>query len=160
MQSVHRVLVDDMKKGDSNMEMEVVFPGGERVDAYYKGHVIKTDQLKHGEDTGSAPQPFDLFLASIGTCAGIYVLSFCANRNIPTDGIKLVQRITRNEETRMVAKISIEIQVPSDFPEKYKKAVIRSADLCAVKKHLLSPPEFEIFTRTVEDTDESVKCKV
>lgn len=139
------------------MDMEIVFPGGERVDAYYRGHVIKTDQPKSGEDTGSAPQPFDLFLVSIGTCAGIYVLSFCANRDIPTDGIKLILRMARDEETRMVVKISIEIQVPSDFPEKYKKAVIRSADLCAVKKHLLSPPEFEIFTMTVEDTDESVK---
>ncbi len=131
------------------MEMEIVFPGGERVDAYYRGFVIKTDQ-SHGEDPGSAPQPFDLFLASIGTCSGIYVLSFCSNRGIPTDRIKLIQRVERDKQTRMIKTISIEIQLPADFPEKYKQAVIRSAGLCSVKKHLYQPPEFDIFTKTVE----------
>ena len=128
------------------MDMEIVFPGGKRVDAMYKGFTIKTDQGEHGGGNLSAPAPFDLFLASIGTCAGIYILSFCQLRNIPTEGLKVIQRTQRNSETRMIDKITIEIQLPPEFPEKYRKSVIKSAELCAVKKHLHNPPGFDIYT--------------
>ncbi len=128
------------------MEMEISFPGGKRVDAQYKGFTILTDQsVKNGGDA-SSPEPFSLFLASMGTCAGIYVLSFCQKRKIPTDGIKLVQRMEDSTDGKMVAKIIIEIILPSDFPSKYKKAVISAAQLCAVKKHMENPPEFSIVT--------------
>lgn len=128
------------------MDMEIVFPGGKRVDTMYKGFTIKTDQPEHGGGDSSAPAPFDLFLASIGTCAGIYILSFCQARNIPTEGLKLIQRTQRNSETRMIDKITIEIHLPPGFPEKYRKSVIKSAELCAVKKHLHNPPAFDIYT--------------
>ncbi len=126
------------------MEMTISFPGGKKVDAEYKGQTIKTDQpqASGGEDT--APAPFDLFLASIGTCAGIYVLSFCQARNIPTEDMKLIQRMERDEEKKLITKIAIEIVLPPDFPEKYKQAVVRSAEQCAVKRHLADAPEFEI----------------
>ncbi len=128
------------------MEMEISFPGGKRVDAQYKGFTILTDQsVKYGGDA-SAPEPFALFLASMGTCAGIYVLSLCQKRKIPTDGIKLVQRMEDSADGKMVAKIIIEIILPSDFPSKYKKAVVSAAQLCAVKKHMENPPEFSIIT--------------
>jgi len=97
-----------------------------------------------GQD--SAPAPFSLFLASIGTCAGIYVLSFCRQRGVPTEGIRIVQRMENNPATRMISKIELEIQLPPEFPEKYKDAVIRAADQCAVKKHLENPPQFDVFT--------------
>ncbi|MBN2091150.1 OsmC family protein, partial [candidate division KSB1 bacterium] len=90
--------------------------------------------------------PFDLFLASIGTCAGIYVLSFCQQRNIPTENIRLVQELERDPASHLIKKIKINIQLPANFPEQYKSAVIRSAELCAVKKHLDQPPEFDINT--------------
>ena len=128
------------------MDMEIVFPERKRVDATYKDFTIKTDQPEHNGGDSSAPTPFDLFLASIGTCAGIYILSFCQTRNIPTQGLKLVQRTQRNSETRMIDKIIIEIQLPSQFPEKYRESVIKSAQLCAVKKHLYNPPAFDIYT--------------
>ena len=134
------------------MDMEIVFPGGKRVDALYKGLTIKTDQSKFGGGEGSAPAPFDLFLASIGTCAGIYVLSFCQERAIPTEGMKLAQTIERDSETGMVRKIEIEIQLPPSFPEKYKQAVVKAAQLCSVEKHLEDPPHIEIRT-TVLSTD-------
>jgi putative redox protein len=102
--------------------------------------VIETNQ------DGSAPAPFALFLASIGTCAGIYVLSFCQQRGLSTDGLKIVQRMSTNPFTRMVEQIELDIQLPPDFPEKYKDAVIRSAELCAVKKHLENPPQFNVHT--------------
>lgn len=131
------------------MEMEVVFPGGKKVDAKYNGFTIKTDQPMMGGGENSAPAPFDLFLASIGTCAGIYVLGFCQQRGIPTDGVKIVQRMMVDPIKRGIGKIALEIQVPPEFPEQYKEAVIRSAELCAVKKHLHNPPEFDIFTKVM-----------
>lgn len=126
------------------MEMEIVFPGGARVDALSGNMVITTNQ------DGSAPAPFGLFLASIGTCAGIYVLSFCQQRGIPTDNIRIVQRLSTNPFSRMVDNVELDIQVPPDFPEKYKDAVIRAADQCAVKKHLENPPQFNVHTSVVE----------
>lgn len=127
-------------------EMEIVFPGNKRVDAIFNGTVVKTDQPIQAGGDGTAPAPFDLFLASIGTCAGIYVLGFCQARGIPTDGIKLIQRMNYNYQKRLFDKIEVEIQLPPDFPEKYKAAVIHAADNCAVKKHLLNPPEIIVKT--------------
>ena len=131
------------------MEMEIFFPGGKKVDAQYDGFTIQTDQTIKNGGNGSAPEPFNLFLASIGTCAGIYVLSFCQQRKIPTDKIKIIQRIEDSADGKMVAKIIIDIQLPSDFPQKYRKAVISSAQLCAVKKHMEQSPEFSIITSIV-----------
>jgi putative redox protein len=126
------------------MEMEIVFPGGLRVDAVSNGMVIPTNQ------DGSAPAPFGLFLASIGTCAGIYVLGFCQQRGLPTDNIRIMQRMAFNPLTRMMDRIELDIQLPPDFPERYKDAVIRSAELCAVKKHMETPPEFDVHTSVIE----------
>ncbi|MBE0478822.1 OsmC family protein [Candidatus Aerophobetes bacterium] len=130
--------------------MEIGFPGEKRVDARYKGFTIKTDQPAHSGGAGSHPAPFDLFLASIGTCAGIYVLSFCQQRKIPAENVKLIMRTERNKETHMIEKIAIEILLPPEFPEKYKDAVVRAAEGCTVKKHLLKPPLFEIYTNSLK----------
>ena len=126
--------------------MTVTFPGGKRVDAEYGGFTVRTDQPPQGGGEGSAPPPFDLFLASIATCAGIYVKGYCDSRGIGTEGLKLEMRIERDPEKHRVARLAIEIKLPDGFPEKHKEAVIRAADLCAVKKHILSPPTFEIRT--------------
>jgi putative redox protein len=139
------------------MEMIVTFPGNKRVDAQYKGFDIHTDQSVANGGEASAPAPFDLFLASIATCAGIYVLEFCQHRSIPVKNIRLIQKTERNSETRMIEKIIIELFVPPEFPEKYKDAVIRAAQLCSVKKHLFQPPEFSIFITTEEPTQENSK---
>jgi ribosomal protein S12 methylthiotransferase accessory factor len=128
------------------MEMIIDFPGGSRVDAHFGGFTVPTDQ----PPIASAPMPFDLFLASIGTCAGIYVLGFCKQRNLPTDGIKIMQRVHSNPTTGMVDAIDLEILVPPTFPEKYYDSLIRSADLCKVKKHLEHPPKFNIATKVTD----------
>jgi len=128
------------------MEMVIDFPGGARVDASFGPFKIETDQ----PPASSAPTPFATFLASIGTCAGIYVLGFCQQRGIPTENIKLIQRVHRKNQNGMVGKIELEIQVPEDFPQKYLLSLIRSAELCAVKKHLEQPPEFEVYTREMQ----------
>ncbi len=132
------------------MEMVIDFPGGARVDAHYGPYDIKTDQPPAGGGQGEAPTPFALFLASLGTCAGIYVLGFCKQRGLPTDGVQIVQRFHRNMQTGLIGKVDMEIRVPPEFPEKYRSSLVRSAQLCAVKKHLENPPEFDVFTREVE----------
>ncbi len=126
------------------MEIMVDFPGGARVNARFGSFTVGTDQPKTsgGEDT--APTPFQLFLASLATCAGFYVLGFCRMRKIPSEGIKLVQKIEQNPQTKMTARIRLEIQLPPDFPEQYTSAVIKSAESCLVKKHLENPPAFEV----------------
>jgi putative redox protein len=126
--------------------MTVSFPGGKRVDAEYNGFTIRTDQSPRGGGEGSAPQPFDLFLASIATCAGIYVKGFCDSRGIPSEGLGLEMRIEPDPVTHRIGKLVLEIRLPEGFPETHREAVIRAADLCAVKKHILNPPAFEIRT--------------
>lgn len=130
------------------MEMVIDFPGGARVDAHLGDITVKTDQPGMGKQV-SDPTPFALFLSSIGTCAGIYVLGFCQQRNLPTEGIRIVERVHRDMMSGMVNLIDLEIQVPESFPEKYYDSLVRSADLCAVKKHLENPPQFNVYTRAV-----------
>lgn len=131
------------------MEMEITFPGGARVDAHFGSFTINTDQSPQGGGEGSAPTPFATFLASLGTCAGIYVLSFLKQRGLPTEGVRVIQKTHSNPATGMIGQIDLEIQVPEDFPDKYKDALIRSAELCAVKKHFDDPPRFNVYTESV-----------
>jgi putative redox protein len=126
--------------------MEVTFDGGKVITAHLNGHIIRTDQpLDNGGDN-TAPAPFELFLASIGTCAGIYIKSFCDKRQIPTDSIKIIQTMEFDEVKKVTGVISLDIQLPADFPEKYREAVINSAELCLVKKTISNQPEFKIIT--------------
>lgn len=129
--------------------MQIYFDGKKQVNAEWNGQVIKTDQPVQGGGDGSAPTPFDLFLASIGTCAGIYVKGFCDQRGLSSENIKIIQKLNFDPATRLIDKIDLEIQVPDDFPEKYKEAVINSANLCAVKRHMQQPPQFNVYTKTV-----------
>lgn len=133
------------------MEMVIDFPGGARVDAHFGPFTVMTDQPPMGGGTNSAPTPFATFLAAIGTCAGIYVLGFCRQRGLPSEGIRLIQNLETNPMTGMVGKVLLDIQVPPTFPEKYKEALIRSASQCAVKKHFEHPPQFEITASTVTE---------
>ncbi|HEX6095908.1 MAG TPA: OsmC family protein [Thermoanaerobaculia bacterium] len=122
----------------------ISFPGGVAVDATYKGHTIRTDQPVPAGGTDSAMSPFDLFLASIATCMGFYALRFCQERNLSTEGLNLTLEPIRDEQAKRVSLIRIELVLPSAFPEKYRAAIERAVDHCAVKKHILEPPEFEL----------------
>jgi ribosomal protein S12 methylthiotransferase accessory factor len=126
--------------------MEITFDGGKVISAHFREFTLTTDQPVKSGGTESAPTPFDLYLASVGTCAGIYVKSFCDNRKIPTEGMKVIQHTEFNEETGLPVKLTIDIQVPPGFPEKYKASLINVAELCKVKKSIISPPVFEIIT--------------
>ena len=130
----------------SSNTMTVTFPGGKRVNASYNGFDIATDQAVDSGGDGSAPEPYDYFLASLATCAGIYVLGFCQKRDIPYDGISLKQSWERDEKAKRLTNVRISIEVPTGFPDKYKKALVRAAGQCSVKKALENPPEFVVET--------------
>ncbi len=127
------------------MDMKITFPGGKRVDAEYNGFTHKTDQPASGGGDNSAPSPFDLFLASLGTCAGFYVLSFCQGRGIDVSQIELRQSMDWDLESHMIGQVNIEIVLPASFPEKYRAAVVQAAHACTVKKHLQQPPKFNLY---------------
>jgi ribosomal protein S12 methylthiotransferase accessory factor len=130
------------------MEIMVDFPGGSRVDAHFKSFTVETDQPTENDGQNAAPTPFEVFLASLATCAGFYILGFCKKRGIPYEGIRLVQTMEQDSSTKIVRKVVQKIQLPQGFPEQYISAVKRAADSCLVKKHLEAPPAFEI-TATV-----------
>jgi putative redox protein len=126
------------------METTVSFPGGVAVRATIGSHTVDTDQpLPVGGD--AAMSPFDLFFASIGTCMGFYALRFCQERGIATDGLALKVDAQRGEDGKRVVTIRADLQLPSEFPEKYKEAIRRAVDHCAVKRVLMDPPEFELI---------------
>jgi ribosomal protein S12 methylthiotransferase accessory factor len=127
-------------------EIVVTLPGGRRVDAQVGPHVVRTDQPRSngGEDT--APSPFQLFLASLGTCAGIFVQGFCASRQLSSEGIRIVERAETDPETGVLRAVSLRIEVPPSFPEKYRAALVRVADQCSVKRAIQAQPEFQVET--------------
>lgn len=127
--------------------MKIVFPGGKKVAVEFDGQTVLTDQPNAAGGGGAAPAPFELFLASIGACAGYFVLSFCHKRNISTEGVELVQDVVWNEKEHRVDKIAVDIILPESFPEKYRGAVVAAAELCTVKRHLLAPPKLEVCAR-------------
>lgn len=134
------------------MEMKISFPGGERVNAEINGWNVLTDQPSESGERGTAPTPFEHFLSSLGTCAGIYVLKFCHLRQIETEGLALTQRMefVIEGDKKKLKKVFLEIDLPPGFPEKYRNAIIKTAELCTVKKVIMDPPEFEITARIPE----------
>lgn len=132
------------------MEIKITFPGGQKVNAELNNRIIATDQPLTAGGEGSAPTPFDYFLASLGTCAGIYVLSFCQQRQLATEGLALTQSMEFSidgDGKQRLAKVVMDIDLPPGFPEKYRNAIVKTAELCTVKKVLMDPPEFEINAR-------------
>lgn len=131
------------------MDMRIRLRGGTKVDAEFGGFTLRTDQPAKlgGED--SAPSPFDVFLASIGMCAGYFVQQYCQTRKLSTEGVEIVQSMDWNHEKHLVTKIRLDIQVPESFPEQYRASLVSAVNLCTVKKHLQQPPSIEAATRVV-----------
>lgn len=125
-------------------EIEVRFPGDVKVEAHIRGFVISTDQPEKSGGNNSAPSPFELFTSSIATCAGYFAVKFCRARNIDTAGMSLKMVYDWDKELKRYPKMSVELTLPEEFPEKYRGAIIKAMDQCVVKKHILEAPEFEI----------------
>lgn len=126
------------------MEINIRFPGGLMVEADLDGHTLLTDQPKAVGGEDAAPSPFDLFLASIGTCAGYYALRFCQARGLPTEDLGLRLTAEKDPASKLVRQVSIELALPPEFPEKYREAIVLAVGQCSVKKHLVNPPQIEI----------------
>ena len=124
--------------------IDVHFPGGKKVDARIGDMLVRTDQAKENGGEETAPEPFQLFLASIATCAGIYALEFCQAREIPAQGMALTLSYEFDAKRQICERLNIDLKLPAGFPERYKKAVVRVMNLCSVKKSILQPPEFVI----------------
>lgn len=125
--------------------MEITFPGGVAVDACFDGFRVRTDQPKDHGGGSLAPAPFELFLASLGTCAGLYALRFCQERKLPTDGLRLDLERTWDAGKNRLSRISLTIHLPAGFPGKYRSAIVRAANQCTVKRTILDPPEFDVI---------------
>jgi len=126
--------------------MEITFPGGVRVNAHYGSFDITTDQPEKNGGDNSAPSPFDLFLVSLGTCAGFFALRFCQQRQLSTEGMRLSMASEFNAETKRLDRVEITLTLPEGFPEKYRSAILRATDQCAVKRALVDPPEIALVT--------------
>lgn len=126
------------------MDIQVSFPGGKRVDAHCGDFEVKTDQPPDLGGEGSAIAPYDLFLASVATCAGVYVLGFCRARGLSTEWLALVQRHEVDPATKLVRRIRLELTLPKAFPERYRTAIVRAAEGCKVKKTIAAAPSIEI----------------
>ena len=125
-------------------DIEVTFPGGKCVDAKVGEFLIHTDQPVDAGGGGSAVAPFDLFLASLATCAGIYVLGFCQARGLPTDGMSLRQHVDLDAATKLPTRVRLELVLPATFPQMYRAAIVRAAESCKVKKTIAAAPVIEV----------------
>jgi putative redox protein len=128
-------------------ELKVVFKDGYKIDVDYKGFIVKTDQPVRDGGDGTAPSPFDYFLVSLAACAGYYALAFCKERKIPVEGLGVTMTTERGEVSKMIDKITIAVDPPAGFPEKYRFALAKAVDHCTVKAHILQAPQFEVVVR-------------
>lgn len=126
------------------MDIELSFPGGKRVVAQMGAHRIETDQPPELGGQDSAPAPFDLFLASIATCAGIYALGFLQARGLPTEGLRLHQHVELDPATQLPSNVHLELTPPPGLSEKYRSALLRAVLNCKVKKTIAAAPTFEV----------------
>ncbi|HDT12820.1 MAG TPA: osmotically inducible protein OsmC [Candidatus Aminicenantes bacterium] len=131
----------------SPKELKVVFGDKYKIDVDYKGFTIKTDQPVRDGGDGTAPAPFDYFLASLASCAGYYALAFCRERKIPTEGLAMTMTAEKGESSRLMERITIAVALPEGFPDKYRRAVVKAIDHCTVKANILQAPRFEVVVR-------------
>jgi ribosomal protein S12 methylthiotransferase accessory factor len=128
------------------MELKVSLEGGKRVATRIGNHLIMTDQPAKNGGSDSAPAPYDLFMASIGTCAGFYVQSYCENKGIDSSGIEITLSARRDPATKQINGFVTTIHLPPEVPEKLHTALKRVAEQCAVKKTIMNNPEFVVET--------------
>lgn len=128
-------------------QFEILFPGNKKIDVQFDNFLIKTDQARESGGDETAPEPFDIFLASLGACAGIYVKSFCDIRKMDTRKTRLFLSAFFNEGQKLLDRIEITLHVEQAFPQKYIKPIIKAMNTCAVKNQL--HPDINIETRVI-----------
>ncbi|PKM25813.1 MAG: OsmC domain/YcaO domain-containing protein [Gammaproteobacteria bacterium HGW-Gammaproteobacteria-13] len=133
------------------MEIKVKFLDNLRLEAKFDDFTVVADQPIRYKGDGSAPGPFDYFLASSALCAAYFVKLYCDTRNIPTDNIRLSQNNIVDPENRYQQIFKIQVELPADISEKDRLGILRSIDRCTVKKVVQQGPEFVI--EEVENLD-------
>ena len=126
------------------MEINVNFLDNLRIEAKFDDFSVISDQPIRYKGDGSAPGPFDYFLASSALCAAYFVRVYCIARNIPTDNIRLSQNNIVDPENRYNQIFKIQVELPEDFSDKDRQGIVRSIDRCTVKKVVQTGPEFQI----------------
>jgi ribosomal protein S12 methylthiotransferase accessory factor len=138
------------------MQINVNFLDNLRLEAKFDDFTVVTDQPIRYKGDGSAPSPFDYFLASSALCAAYFVRVYCKARDIPTDNIRLSQNNIVDPENRYNQIFKIQVELPEDISDKDRQGILRSIDRCTVKKVVQTGPEFEI--ETVENMDEDAQA--
>jgi ribosomal protein S12 methylthiotransferase accessory factor len=133
------------------MEIKVNFLDNLRLEAKFDDFTVIADQPIRYKGDGSAPGPFDYFLASSALCAAYFVKLYCQTRNIPTDNIRLSQNNIVDPENRYNQIFKIQVELPADISDKDRQGILRSIDRCTVKKVVQAGPEFVI--EEVENLD-------
>ncbi len=133
------------------MEIKVNFLDNLRLEAKFDDFTVTADQPIRYKGDGSAPSPFDYFLASSALCAAYFVKVYCKARDIPTDNIRLSQNNIVDPEDRYNQIFQIQVELPDDISDKDREGILRSIDRCTVKKVVQTGPEFKI--ETVENLD-------
>ncbi len=133
------------------MEIKVNFLDKLRLEARFDDFTVVADQPIRYKGDGSAPGPFDYFLASSAQCAAYFVKLYCVTRNIPTDNIRLSQNNIVDPENRYKQIFKIQVELPADISAKDRQGILRSIDRCTVKKVVQAGPEFVI--EEVENLD-------
>jgi len=126
------------------MKIEVNLLEGQQLKASFGEHEIISDQSVTAGGKAEQPEPFDYFLASMPLCAAFYMRKFCQQRDISTDGLKVVQNENLSEDDHYKKKITLSVTLPDGFPKKYNKAILAAANTCTVKKVIQALPEFDI----------------
>jgi len=135
------------------MEITVNFLDNLRLEAKFDDFTITTDQPIRYKGDGTAPSPFDYFLASSALCAAYFVKLYCVSRDIPTDDIRVSQNNIIDPENRYNQTFQIQVELPSSISERDRLGIIRSADRCTVKKVIQQSPDFKIVP--VEDLNDT-----
>ncbi|OPX55861.1 ribosomal protein S12 methylthiotransferase accessory factor [Oceanospirillum multiglobuliferum] len=138
------------------MEIKVNFLDNLRLEAKFDDFTVVTDQPIRYKGDGSAPSPFDYFLASSALCAAYFVKVYCVSRDIPTDNIRLSQNNIVDPEDRYNQIFKIQVELPESLSEKDRQGILRSIERCTVKKVVQTGPEFVI--ETVENLDEDAQA--
>ncbi|HIK74413.1 MAG: OsmC domain/YcaO domain-containing protein [Alcanivorax sp.] len=138
------------------MQINVNFLDNLRLEAKFDDFTVVTDQPIRYKGDGSAPSPFDYFLASSALCAAYFVRVYCKARDIPTDNIRLSQNNIVDPENRYNQIFKIQVELPEDISDKDRQGILRSIDRCTVKKVVQTGPAFEI--ETVENLDEDAQA--
>lgn len=126
------------------MEIKVNFLDNLRLEAKFDDFTVIADQPIRYKGDGSAPGPFDYFLASSALCAAYFVKLYCQTRDIPTENIRLSQNNIVDPENRYAQIFKIQVELPADISEKDRQGILRSIDRCTVKKVVQQGPEFII----------------